>query len=386
MKKTLSLALSFVMLITSMLAFSANAFAATIADATEIKLGGDAFQITAPVVKEPATDDEAEEMMKNLYFCKFTPEETGYYEFIFDESFTKTSQGAVMSAVVRAEDEEAINMGAWMKLDSLAGDDDIIGGAISEFNLTINVAAKLEAGKTYGLGLINMTASEITTSVTVQKHTHTLKDFDEKSYVDDYDFSYNEDGEKYTACTECNCDYHITHATYYKVKSVKLAKTKYTFNNKEKKPAVTVKDRKGNVLKKGTDYTVYYHRNKKIGTATVTIRFKGNYSGKCERTFKINPKGTSLTKVTSQSKGFTAKWKKQTNNTTGYQIQYSTSSKFTKKATKTVTVKGNTNNSKAVAKLKKNKKYYVRVRTYKTVSGKKYCSDWSKAKTVKTKK
>ncbi|MGN0521072.1 MAG: fibronectin type III domain-containing protein, partial [Eubacterium sp.] len=75
-----------------------------------------------------------------------------------------------------------------------------------------------------------------------------------------------------------------------------------------------------------------------------------------------------------------------TTQTTGYQIQYSTSSKFTSKTTKTVTVSKNKTTSKTISKLKAKKKYYVRVRTYKIVSGKKIYSAWSKAKTVTTKK
>ena len=74
--------------------------------------------------------------------------------------------------------------------------------------------------------------------------------------------------------------------------------------------------------------------------------------------------------------------------TTGYQVQYSASSKFSK--AKTVTVVKNTTVSKKISKLSGKKKYYVRVRTYKTVkiNGKsiRIYSGWSKAKTVTTKK
>ena len=101
-------------------------------------------------------------------------------------------------------------------------------------------------------------------------------------------------------------------------------------------------------------------------------------------TFKINPKGTSISKATSpKKKQLKVTWKKQTTQTTGYQIQYSTSSKF--KNAKTVTVKKNKTTKTTVKKLKAKKKYYVRIRTYKTVGKKKYCSSWSKAKAVKTK-
>ena len=85
----------------------------------------------------------------------------------------------------------------------------------------------------------------------------------------------------------------------------------------------------------------------------------------------------------------TVKWKKQTKQTTGYQIQYSTKKKFTS-GTKTATIKKNKTTSKKITKLNKNKKYYVRIRTYKTVkvNGKsiKIYSSWSKVKSAKTRK
>lgn len=161
-------------------------------------------------------------------------------------------------------------------------------------------------------------------------------------------------------------------------------KTK-TYTGKALTQSITVKY--GNTtLKKDTDYTVSYKNNKNVGTATVTITGKGKYSGTVKKTFTIKPKSTSISKLTAGKKKFTVKWKKLTTQTTGYQIQYSTSSKFTAKTTKTVTVSKNKTTSKAVNKLKAKKKYYVRVRTYKTVNGKKIYSSWSKAKTVTTKK
>ena len=80
----------------------------------------------------------------------------------------------------------------------------------------------------------------------------------------------------------------------------------------------------------------------------------------------------------------TVKWGKN-KNVTGYQIQYSTDSKF-KKSVKTVTISKNGTTSTTISKLTKDKKYYVRIRTYKTVSGTKYYSSWSKVKNVKISK
>ena len=151
------------------------------------------------------------------------------------------------------------------------------------------------------------------------------------------------------------------------------------------KPSPTVKYGK-TALKKGTDYKLTYKNNKAVGTATVTITGIGSYTGTKKVTFKINPKGTSLKKVTSpKKKQLKVTWKKQTTQTKGYQLQYSTSRKFTAKKTKSVWVTSNKTTAKTVKKLTSNKKYYVRIRTYKTVDGKKYYSAWSKTLSVKVK-
>ena len=175
-----------------------------------------------------------------------------------------------------------------------------------------------------------------------------------------------------------------------KISTVSLSAVNYTYNGGVKTPSVTVKDSKGRKLSNGRDYTVTYPRGRKnVGRYSVKIRFKGNYSGTKMLTYNINPKGTSMSNVTAAKKGFKAKWKKQSTQTTGYQLQYSTSSKF-KKGTKTVNISKNKTTSKSVGKLYAKKKYYVRVRTYKTVKfgGKniKLYSGWSKAKAVKIKK
>ena len=89
---------------------------------------------------------------------------------------------------------------------------------------------------------------------------------------------------------------------------------------------------------------------------------------------------TSITSLSAKDNGFKIKWKKKSG-ITGYQIQYSTNSKF-KKGNKSIKIKNAKTISKKITKLKAAKKYYVRIRTYK---GKKY-SKWSKAKSIKTTK
>ena len=190
-------------------------------------------------------------------------------------------------------------------------------------------------------------------------------------------------------CENCDNEYEKT-AVIPKIGTVKLSKTAYTYNGKVQCPDEVVKDRTGKALKGGMDYNVSYSKGmKNVGKYTVKVTFKENYSGSKSMTYSINPKGTSVSKVTAAKKGFKVTWKKQTTQTTGYQVQYSTDKNF-KKNNKTVTISKNSTTSKSVGKLKAKKKYYVRVRTYKTVKfgGKsvKLYSGWSKAKSVTTKK
>ena len=182
---------------------------------------------------------------------------------------------------------------------------------------------------------------------------------------------------------------HTTKQTVTKASSIKLKATSLTYNGKVRTAKVIVKDRTGKTLVKNTDYTVSYAKGRKyVGKYAVKITFKGKYSGTKTLYFTIKPKATSISSLKAGSKKFTVKWKKQAIQTTGYQVQYSASSKFSK--AKTVTVGKNTTVSKKISKLSGKKKYYVRVRTYKTVkiNGKsiRIYSGWSKAKAVTTKK
>lgn len=209
----------------------------------------------------------------------------------------------------------------------------------------------------------------------VAKKPHTLKTTTTKATM-------TKDGKIVASCTVCKAVAKTT--TIYKASSIKLSATSYTYNAEAKTPSVTVKDSKAKTLKNGTDYTVKYPSGRKnVGTYSVTVTLKGNYSGSKALSFNIIPKGTSIDSISALSAGFTAKWKKQTSQTTGYQVQYSTSSSF--KSVKTITIKKNSTISQSVNNLKGSTKYYVRVRTYKTVGNKDYYSSWSSVKTVTTK-
>lgn len=99
-------------------------------------------------------------------------------------------------------------------------------------------------------------------------------------------------------------------------------------------------------------------------------------------TVKIVP-GTSTLSLKAGKKQIIASWK-SVSGVTGYEVVYSTSKKFTKKTTKTLTIKSKSKKT-TIKKLTKGKKYYVKVRAYKTVSGKKIYGAWSSVKSVKVK-
>lgn len=145
---------------------------------------------------------------------------------------------------------------------------------------------------------------------------------------------------------------------------------------------------------------------KKAGTLTITgtIYRNGNFFRDFKKSYKVEgntPSPTPVNKPTkpakvtvkkttlksaknAKGKKLVVKWKKNTAGN-GYQIQYSTSKKFAK-GNKTKTISKNKTTSYTIKKLKKKKTYYVRIRTYKKVSGKTYYSGWSSVKKVKIKK
>lgn len=174
-----------------------------------------------------------------------------------------------------------------------------------------------------------------------------------------------------------------------KISVIKLSTTSYTFDGKNKRPSVTVKDSKGRLLVKSVDYDLEYSKSTKdVGAYNVKIKFKGKYFGTVSKEYNIIPKSTSISKIRSKSKGFVVTYKKQTNQTSGYLIQYSKSASF--KGAKTATVNNNALLSSNISKLAANRTYYVRVCTYKTIkaNGKylRLCSKWSGTKKVVAKR
>lgn len=149
------------------------------------------------------------------------------------------------------------------------------------------------------------------------------------------------------------------------------------------KQTITVKDGT-KTLKYGTDYYCQYKNNLKPGEAALTITGKGYYSGSRTVKFKILPKKQSLLKLYSSRKGYLkATWKKDST-VSGYQVVIARNSKFTS-GVKYSVISGNSTVSKTFTKLRSKATYYVKVRAYKTISGKKYYGSYSSIKKIKVK-
>ncbi|MDY2960212.1 MAG: fibronectin type III domain-containing protein [Hornefia sp.] len=170
-----------------------------------------------------------------------------------------------------------------------------------------------------------------------------------------------------------------------KIKSAKLSKSMFVYNGKNVKPQVVIVGENGEKLN-SNDYNIRYPKNSKnVGKYLIKVSFKGRYKNNKVKTlkYKICPKGTEIVDLRSRKKKLTIRWKKNRTQTTGYEIQYSVSSKF--KNTKTVKIKSNRKTSLAVKKLKKGKRYNIRIRTYSKTKGGMLYSSWSKNKRVKIK-
>ena len=167
---------------------------------------------------------------------------------------------------------------------------------------------------------------------------------------------------------------------------VSLKGTSFSYAGKPIRPAVSI-SYNGRAL----EHEVTYRNNNAIGTASVIVTATG-VTGSRTLYFKINPALVKkLSKVTSGKRSFTAKWavlssaqkKVQSKRISGYQVRYSTKQNFANAKYKTKS--GYAVTSITVKNLKKGTKYYVQYRAYKTVNGKKYYSNWSARKYVKTK-
>lgn len=165
--------------------------------------------------------------------------------------------------------------------------------------------------------------------------------------------------------------------------SVSLSDTEYVYNGKKRKPRVVV--RHGSSILSRSDYKVSYgHGRRRVGTYSVTVKLRRNYSGKLVTAFTILPKATCINSIKSTDDGplcIKVKLKKRSH-ADGYEVQYSTDSRF-KSDNHVLVSRGYSNNKVSVKNsVSPRKTYYVRARVYETSKGKTYYSAWSSISSV----
>lgn len=133
-------------------------------------------------------------------------------------------------------------------------------------------------------------------------------------------------------------------------------------------------------------YPIANEFSKSLSKANTTTTSKATTTTKATKkaSNKNKPKKTKIKSVKGKKNGFKITWKK-VSGVKGYQIKYSTNKYFFESLTKSKNVKKAKTTSATVKNLRKGKTYFVKVRTYKIVKGKKVYSNWSKVKTVTAK-
>lgn len=291
--------------------------------------------------------------------------------------------------------------------DEKLGDDGVkcISGCNVHDNLPFSLATDTDA--TLSESTYNYTGEAVNPIPTVVSRGKTL------TLDKDYEYFYTDstgevvenpvDAGKYNVTISGKGDYRGIVNAPFEIKPVKIssvtlkaASMAYSGKNRTQTPTVTAKvNGKVVTLTKGTktgatgDYYLTFSNNLNVGTAKMVVTGKGNYTGSITKTFKIVPKGTTFSSLKAISQGITFKWNPVTDKMsksviTGYQIQIATDKNFTQNK-KTYTVKGYKMSGKKVTGLKSKKTYYVRIRTYKTVSGVNYYSSWNTVRGIKTK-
>ena len=156
----------------------------------------------------------------------------------------------------------------------------------------------------------------------------------------------------------------------------------YKYNSKKKKYECVK-----TLNQKTTSYTI---SNLSVGSSyKFKIRTYLTKSGKTyygdytsELATATLPSKVTIYYPSAGSKKMTVKWRKVSAGT-GYEIKYSTSSSFKSSKTETTRIEGKSKTSKTISKLKKGTKYYIKVRAYKTVNGKRYYGSYSSVRTVR---
>ena len=209
-------------------------------------------------------------------------------------------------------------------------------------------------------------------------------------WVIDREATATKTGRKHQECTICG--YQTAPVTIPKksAPTITVKDSTITVSNKSQTTKLDVKaDKDAKLTYKSDNKSVKVDKNGKVtiaknfvGKATITgTATSGGAKTTQKVTITVNPKGTTFRAVyNGKGRKLKAYWNRNSQ-VDGYQLQYGTSKNFT--GCKTVTLNSNKCTGSVRTGLKKNATYYVRIRTYKRVSGKTYYSDWSKVKSFK---
>ncbi len=260
----------------------------------------------------------------------------------------------------------------------ITGINNYTGTIIKSFTITAKpITSCIASLSSYS---ITYTGAALTPTVTVKDGTKTLvKNTD---YTISYSNNTKVGSAKVTITGRGNYSGAISKDFQISAKSISglkvtLSKTTYTYTGSRFTPVVTVRNGSKKLVK-NTDYTVTYTNNLSVGTATVTIKGKGNYSGSLKKVFQIKP-GISKIKLKAGTKQATISWSK-VKGASGYELYLATSKKGKYTRIKT------TNGLFYVKKpLIRGKKYYVKIRAYTNVKGKKVYGSFSSIGLVKIK-
>ncbi len=162
-----------------------------------------------------------------------------------------------------------------------------------------------------------------------------------------------------------------------------LRYTVATYSGSLRRPPLTVTDAGGQTIAPEFYQVTRPEQPVDVGTYTVTVAMKSPYSGKKKLTYIIRPLPAEIRKLTAGSGRIRVVWKKQDIQTTGYQIQIARKADFSLEK-QTFTVRNPQQTAKTITGLKKNRTYYVRVRTFLKTPERNYYSMWKETGTVKT--
>ncbi len=353
MKKLISLSLSFVIIVCSIFAFGTTAFANTKTKAKEITLG----QTISARVSYTNEDNKTD------YWFKFDCLTSNYYEMA--TSLMQSSVGDMLLTVYEADTNKIVDF-----------------NLLASPQIEMVTTSYFEAGKSYYFKY-EITASNQDFTAELRTHNHAFTTTQHALAVADDDSDNSLDGYLKYICSACGEEYiaQVYTAPVY----AEVFGEKFVYSSSPVTPQINVYDRNGNIVSPD-NYVVTYEDNLTPGKAFAYVNFvNADIKGELTTSFIILPAKQSLNTLTSKkSKQITVKWNSD-NTVSGYELQYGTSSKFSKSKTKSVIINKKSAKSKTFSKLQSKKKYYVRIRAYKTVDGVRQFGAWSNKLNVKTK-